>query len=51
VYGFTPDETGELPLDRLFWLPLIELAAEDAERLRSDQERRMEQGRQRGISR
>lgn len=35
-YGWTPAQVDELPLDAVEWFPLIERAADEAAKVRSD---------------
>lgn len=44
TYGWSPDQVGELDLEYLTWLPLIEQAAAHAQELRQRQEERARAG-------
>lgn len=43
MYGFTPDQVDQLPLDALTWFPIVEEAAEEAQKRITQQEMRATQ--------
>jgi len=48
TYGWTPDQVGDLDLDDLLWLPVIEEAAHEAQEFLSKQNAKASQGPRRG---